>query len=48
MTDNPRLPIHAARGSAEECTAAVDRLAEAVTQARAFIAQLLRQADRQA
>jgi HPt (histidine-containing phosphotransfer) domain-containing protein len=39
---------HAARGSAEECTAAVDRLAEAVTQARAFIAQLLRQADRQA
>jgi HPt (histidine-containing phosphotransfer) domain-containing protein len=34
----------AARGTAEECSAAVDRLAEAVTQARALIADLLRQA----
>ncbi|MBS0533623.1 MAG: Hpt domain-containing protein [Proteobacteria bacterium] len=32
----------AARGTAEECSAAVDRLAEAVTQARALIADLLR------
>ena len=33
----------AARGSAEECAAAIDRLAEAVTQARALIAEWLRQ-----
>ena len=32
----------AARGSAEECSAAVDRLAEAVTQARALISELLK------
>ena len=32
----------AARGSAEECSAAVDRLAEAVTQARALIGELLK------
>lgn len=33
----------AAHGSAEECMAAVDRLADAVTQARALIAELLSQ-----
>ena len=38
----------AAHGSAEECAAAVDRLADAVMQARAFIAELLRQADQEA
>jgi len=33
----------AARGTAEECSAAIDRLAEAVIEARALIADLLRQ-----
>jgi HPt (histidine-containing phosphotransfer) domain-containing protein len=33
----------AANGSAEECSAAIDRLAEAVDKARALIGELLRQ-----
>lgn len=37
------LTEYAAKGSADECSAAIDRLAEAVDKARALIAELLRQ-----
>ena len=37
------LTERAANGSAAECSAAIDRLAEAVEKARALIAELLRQ-----
>ena len=39
------LTERAAKGSPEECLAAVDRLADAVDKARALIAELLSQAD---